>query len=62
MTLHELWRVSPQSFIFIRNADGSVEEYHGHPLATDKLASSKVANVFATSYPMFKSVLEVRLA
>ena len=62
MTLHELWRGSPQSFIYIRKADGSVEEYHGHPLGTDEQASSKVVDVKATSYPMFKSVIEVKIA
>ena len=60
LTIQELWRVSPQSHIFIRNEDGSVTEYKGFRLS---VADSKgeVVNVKATQYPMYRSVLEVTL-
>ena len=58
--LQELWRVSPQSFIFIKNEDGSVTEYKGHRIsATDSVG--EVIKVEAKSYPMFRSVLEVTM-
>lgn len=57
MKLKELWMVSPQSFIFVRNEDGRVIEYKG----TKDLASRTVEKATATSYPMYKSVIEVEL-
>lgn len=62
MTLYELWKVTPRSFIFIRNTDGSAEEYNGDPRGTDELGKSVIVDIVATSYPMFKSVLEVKIA
>ena len=59
-TIQELWRVSPQSFIFIRNEDGSVTEYKGHRLSV-KDSVGEVVSVKATRYPMFDSVLEVTM-
>lgn len=60
LTIQELWRVSPQSFIFIRNRDGSVTEYKGHRLsATDSVG--EVIKVEAKKYPMYDSVLEVTM-
>ena len=58
MTLHELWRVSPQCFVFVRQKNGVLEEYGGKK----KYADAVVESVLATSYPMFKNVLEVTLA
>ena len=57
MTLYEIWFVSPQSFTFVKYRDGRVEEYTG----SGALDNREVANVRATSYPMFRSVLEVTL-
>lgn len=58
MTLRELWLVSPQCFIFIRRGESCVEEYKGGREESD----AQIERVLATSYPMFKNVLEVTLA
>lgn len=57
MKLYELWRVSPQSFVFVRLANGSVMEYRGGKNGADL----EVSRVKATEYPMYKSVLEVEV-
>ena len=51
---------SPQSFIFIRNEDGSVTEYKGHRLSVED-SIGEVTHVLATKYPMYDSVLEVTM-
>lgn len=58
MTIKELAKVSPQCFIFIRNNDGSVEEYHW---PDSRAGGLEIKNVLATSYPMYKNVLEVKV-
>lgn len=58
MTVKELARVSPQCFIFIRNTDGTVTEYHW---PDNSLGSLEVKDILATNYPMFKGVLEVKV-
>ena len=57
MTLHDLWAVSPRSFIFIRNKDESVTQYDGG----DKNRDAVILDVMATEYPMYKNVLEVKI-
>ena len=58
MTLHELWSVSPQCFVFVRQKNGQLKEYAGGK----KNADAVVEKIIGTSYPMFKNVLEVTLA
>ena len=58
MTLHELWWVSPQCFVFVRQKNGQLKEYAGGK----KNADAVVEKIIGTSYPMFKNVLEVTLA
>lgn len=60
LTIQQLWIASPQSFIFIKNKDGSVTEYKGRRLSV-KDAKGEVLTVKATKYPMFDSVLEVTM-
>ena len=57
MTIKELAKVSPQCFIFIRTEEG-VKEYKWGDSETGAL---EITNVLATSYPMFKNVLEVEV-
>lgn len=57
MKLHDLWFVAPQSFVFVRLADGSVMEYRGGANGADL----EVVRVKATEYPNYKSVLEVEV-
>lgn len=57
MTLKELYTAIPQSFVFVRDADNHVKEYCGG--ADD--SGEEVWEVKATSYPMYESVIEVRL-
>lgn len=60
MTLHDLWKVSPQSAIFINfTKHHNREEYNGS--LTTGWGLFEVDSVKATSYPMFRSVLEVTL-
>ena len=56
MTLKQIWEVSPQSFIYVREG-GKVVEYNGD----SEMGRRTIANMKATSYPMFKSVIEVEL-
>ena len=58
MTLHELWFVAPQCFVFVRQKNGQLKEYAGGK----KNADAVVEKIIGTSYPMFKNVLEVTLA
>lgn len=60
ITIQDLWRISPQSFIFIKNEDGTVTEFKGNRLSTED-SVGEVVNVEAKSYPMYKSVLEVTM-
>lgn len=60
MNIQELWRVSPKSFIFIKKDDGSVIEYKGSRLEGME-AKDDVISVEAKRYPMYDSVLEVRM-
>lgn len=60
ITIQELWRVSPQSFIFIKNEDGSVTEFKGSRLSVED-SVGEIVNVKATKYPMYDSVLEVTM-
>lgn len=57
MRLIDLWKVTADSFIFIKNADGTHTEYNG----TKDLADKIIRNITATSYPMYDKVLEVKL-
>ena len=57
MTIKDLYDHAPQSFVFVRDENGRVEEYRGGTLLDKEIRTIK-----ATSYPMFKSVLEVTLA
>ena len=57
MVLFDLWKCAAQSHIFIRHKSGTVEEYIG----TKSEAGARIKSVKATSYPMFKSVIEVEL-
>ena len=57
MTLHELWSVSPQCFVFVRQKNGQLKEYAGGK----KNADARVEKIIGTSYPMFKNVLEVTI-
>ena len=57
MTIQDLYNHAPQSFVFIRDKNGRVTEYRG-----GTLLDKEIRTVKATSYPMFKSVLEVTLA
>ena len=57
MTLKDLWRISPQNFIFIRNADGKVTEYAGGKDNADRI----VKDILCTSYPNYRHVLEVKI-
>ena len=56
MKLYDLWQVAPQSAIFIRRDHGT-EEYTGWPEEADRIVKS----IRATSYEMYKSVIEVEL-
>lgn len=57
MTVHDLYEVSPQSFIFINHKDGKpVTEYTGDK---NGIGTHEIETVTATKYPMFQSVLEV---
>lgn len=68
MTLYDLWKVSPQNFIFIVDGDG-VEDYRGdnnisglvrkeyHGEAFGKVI--KIDRIIATKYPMYEHVIEV---
>lgn len=56
MSIYELYRRSPRSFIFIRHKDGSLTEYHG-----GRIADPEIYDIEAKSYPMYKSVLEIKL-
>ena len=58
MTLYELWRVAPTSFVFIRQKNGELKEYVGGKANRDE----EVLRVKGTAYPMYKNVLEVTLA
>lgn len=55
MSIYELWMVSPQSHIFIKGDDGKVMEYNGGLDNSDM----EVDRIVATSYPMYRSVIEV---
>lgn len=62
MTLKELWFVSPQSFVFIKERNSaagadSLTEYKGGVNYADR----QVSQVTAKAYPCYKSVLEVEL-
>lgn len=61
MKLHELWLTCPQSHVFIvsenNKACSPVKEYQGN----QTLGKSTVTHVYATRYPMYKSVLEVKI-
>ena len=59
MTLHELWQISPESHVFVEEHENpeSVTEYHGEKYGM----RCKVESVKATSYPMYKSVLQVKI-
>jgi hypothetical protein len=55
MTVGELFRVSPQCWVFIRCEDGTVRQ------CTPADSNKVVRSVLATNYPMYKHVLEVVL-
>lgn len=61
MKLAELWLVCPQSHVFIVSINNEgcspVQEYKGNKA----LGEAIVTHVYATSYPMYKSVLEVKI-
>ena len=57
MTLHELWEICPRCFLFIKQEDGRVREYKG----SNADAFAQVADIYATKYPMYDNVLEVKL-
>ena len=57
MKLRDLWKVTSDSFIFIKNEDGTVTEYEG----TRDMQDRVVSHITATSYPMYDKVLEVTL-
>lgn len=56
MTVKELWKVSPQNFIFLKDENGRVAEYTG----TENGAALEVVDILATNYPMYKNVIEVK--
>lgn len=56
MTVKELWKVSPKSFVFIKNErTGKVKEYKGEKYGE----TLEIEIVTVTSYPMYKNVLEI---
>ena len=68
MTVKDLWKVSPQCFIFIIGGENASEytgdkefkgitrkEYHGEKYGADLV----VDRIIATSYPMYEHVIEV---
>lgn len=55
MRLIDLWKVTADSHIFIRNSNGTVTEYNGGK------DNRVITNITATSYPMYDKVLEVTL-
>ena len=57
MTVHDVWDVAPQSFIFIRKDDDRLEEYQG----SGELGDREVALMKGTKYPMYGSVIEIIL-
>ena len=62
ISLFDLWWVSPQCFTFIKEKDGKAVdypecEYKGAPWGKEYV----VYDVIATSYPMYKHVLEVKI-
>ena len=57
MTLYDLWCVAPASHVFINNVGGEPVEYTG----SGKYTYWYVADVRATSFPMYKSVLLVNI-
>ena len=62
MTVHDLYMVSPQAFIFIVTRGGdfkvtSRKEY----LGGDRDGGLVVGRVLPTSYPMYRHVLEVEI-
>ena len=60
MRVFDVYLVSPQSHIFIRENKGNdsrVKEYEGGNDYKDRV----VSRITATSYPMFPSVLELEI-
>lgn len=61
MKLIDLWLTCPQTFVMLvsqnNEACSPVKEYKG----TKDLAEATVTHIYATSYPMYKSVLEVKI-
>ena len=59
MTLRELWQISPESHVFVEEYKRPevVTEYHGEKYGE----RCEVANVKATRYGNYSSVLQVRL-
>lgn len=62
ITLHELWKLSPQAFTFIVERDHRLavtgkREYNG----TGKDGQREVTRITPTIYPMFGPVLEVEI-
>lgn len=61
MTVKELYNASPWSHIFIVRRDETSKEHLGYYGGGKQYADKKVMRVYATSYPMYKSVLEVEI-
>ena len=57
MTVRDVWKVAPQSFVFIRGRDGRVKEYCG----SGDLGDREVDRMKAVKYPMYDSVIEIVL-
>lgn len=56
MTVKDLWKVSPQSFVFIKDErTEKVKEYKGEKYGE----TLEIERVTPTSYPMYQKVLEV---
>ena len=62
MTVNELYRVSPQAFLFIVERDADLNVTARHEYKGGKAdGAKKVARVTPTKYPMYAHVLEVEV-
>lgn len=57
MTVNDIYNMTAESFVFIRDTEGMLMEYYGQ----SDLAGLKVVKITATKYPMYNSVLELEV-
>ena len=60
MTVKDLWKVSPQSFIFVRKPDGNLDEIVSGPKGPQaEYRDREILSVLGTRYPSYSHVLEI---